>query len=221
MGPVYSSARRKRPGLEKELLAGAYRRSLELAAERGGSVAFSCLSTGIYGYPSGEAAEVAAEVVREFLVGLEEGREEGGLERVVFCCFLEKDVVAYEESLPRWFPPTQDELMPREQLEKTPSGTAATATVTSSEEHEQADFNDEAIELGKDDWVPVEKPVGEPEDTTEESAEMSEEGEKIEGRESVGETSEGGEGSEGDGVKVEVPTAKGGNPPTHSLLKDW
>lgn len=219
---MYSAARRKRPGLERELLAGAYRRSLELAAEKGGSVAFSCLSTGVYGYPSGKAAEVAAEVVREFLGGLEEeGREEeGGLERVVFCCFLEKDVGAYEESLPRWFPPTQDELMARELVGETPSGTAAAAAATGAEDDEQEDFNDEAIELAKDDWVPVEK---EPDDTSsEESPEMSEEGEKIEGRDSVGETSEGGEGSEGDdGVKVEVPMVNKGNPPAHSLLKDW
>lgn len=184
-------------------------------------MAFSCLSTGIYGYPSGEAAEVAAEVVREFLVGLEEGREEGGLERVVFCCFLEKDVAAYEESLPRWFPPAQEDLVPREGAESSGANPAPTATATNTELSEQEDTNDEAIELGKDDWVPVERPIEKSEDTMEESTEMSEEGEKIESRESVGETSEGGEVSEGDGVKIEAPTGIGGNPPTHPLLKDW
>lgn len=62
-------------------------------------MAFSCLSTGVYGYPSGEAAEVAAREVRRWL---EErgGVGKGGLERVVFCCFEGKDERAYREWLP-------------------------------------------------------------------------------------------------------------------------
>lgn len=74
---------------------------MELAAQRGGSLAFSCLSTGIYRYPSQEAARVACEIVREFLEYQEEEiMEEQRLERVVFCCFLEKDEKAYGEWLP-------------------------------------------------------------------------------------------------------------------------
>ena len=67
----------------------------------GVSIAFSCLSTGVYGYPSNEAARVACRVVREWLQQQqqEEG-EEKKVGRVVFCCFLEKDVRAYEEWLP-------------------------------------------------------------------------------------------------------------------------
>jgi O-acetyl-ADP-ribose deacetylase (regulator of RNase III) len=44
-----------------------------------------------------EAAEVATEEVRRFL---EEDDKEGKLERVVFCCFENKDVRAYEYWLP-------------------------------------------------------------------------------------------------------------------------
>jgi len=95
VGPVYHVT--KRQGKHTELLQGCYRRSLELAAENGcKSVAFSALSTGVYGYPSGEAAETAIGEVRRFL---ESGRGER-LERVVFCNFMEKDERAYEKWLP-------------------------------------------------------------------------------------------------------------------------
>lgn len=98
MGPIYSRAKRQDPDLPAELLRGCYRTSLELAKSKGGSVAFSCVSAGVYGYPSREAAEVATREVRRFLD--EEDQEEGKLERVVFCCFEDKDVRAYEEWLP-------------------------------------------------------------------------------------------------------------------------
>lgn len=53
---------------EAELLAGAYRRSLELAVENGcQSVAFPAISTGVYGYPVEQAAPVALKTVLAFL----------------------------------------------------------------------------------------------------------------------------------------------------------
>jgi len=53
---------------EGELLAGAYRRCLELAVEQGcRSVALPALSTGAYGYPLDQAARIALATAREFL----------------------------------------------------------------------------------------------------------------------------------------------------------
>jgi O-acetyl-ADP-ribose deacetylase (regulator of RNase III) len=71
VGPVWRS------GLEGEpaLLASAYRRSLEVAAELGcRTVAFPALSTGIYGYPPELAAPVAAAALRELEDRFEEIR---------------------------------------------------------------------------------------------------------------------------------------------------
>jgi O-acetyl-ADP-ribose deacetylase len=64
VGPVWRGGRQNEP----ELLAGAYRRSLELAVENGCKrIAFPSLSTGAYGYPLDLASRVALAVVRDFL----------------------------------------------------------------------------------------------------------------------------------------------------------
>jgi O-acetyl-ADP-ribose deacetylase len=64
VGPIYGEA----GGREAELLAACYRNSLQLAAEKGWtSIAFPAISTGIYGYPREEAAQVASATIAEFL----------------------------------------------------------------------------------------------------------------------------------------------------------
>ena len=102
VGPVYHRARSESPDRPAELLASCYRTSLDLAAEKGGSVAFSCLSTGVYGYPKAEAAQVALTEVRRWLEEEEEAQRGGGgrLERVIFCLFDANDVEAYQEWVP-------------------------------------------------------------------------------------------------------------------------
>ena len=62
VGPVWSGGNDGEP----ELLASCYRRSLEVARAAGcRSIAFPAISTGIYGYPAGPAAEIAVGAVRE------------------------------------------------------------------------------------------------------------------------------------------------------------
>jgi O-acetyl-ADP-ribose deacetylase (regulator of RNase III) len=81
----------------EEALASCYATSLKLAVENGcKSIAFSALSTGIYGYPSDEAAPVAIRAVKEFL----EGEDGAKLEKVIFTTFVQKDVNAYNKWLP-------------------------------------------------------------------------------------------------------------------------
>ncbi|KAE9569305.1 O-acetyl-ADP-ribose deacetylase MACROD1 [Colletotrichum fructicola] len=101
VGPVYDELA---PETSEEQLKGCYQSSLELAVQNGcRSIAFSAISTGVYGYPSREAAPVAAGVVRKFLDG-ENGKK---LDKIVFCTFEMKDVNAYNETLPLFFPPTE------------------------------------------------------------------------------------------------------------------
>ena len=89
-GPVWAGGRRNEP----VLLTACYRNSLELAVENGcRSVAFPCISTGVYGYPKEEAASLAIATVKAFLtcspVAL----------KVTFCCFSKDDFHLYQRDL--------------------------------------------------------------------------------------------------------------------------
>ncbi|MDP1051512.1 macro domain-containing protein, partial [Klebsiella quasipneumoniae] len=66
---------------EADLLAACYRNSLRLAAaQQAASIAFPSISTGIFGYPIMQAAQVAIEAVRS------EVALHAGIQKVVFCC---------------------------------------------------------------------------------------------------------------------------------------
>ena len=93
LGPVYGQ---DRP--EAELLARCYRNALALAEENGASsVAFPAISTGIFGYPIEEAAEVALRTVRDEAEGLRVVR------LVRFVLFSEGDLRAHERALSEAF----------------------------------------------------------------------------------------------------------------------
>lgn len=63
VGPIYRGGNDR----EAELLASAYRNSMQLALEKGiRSIAFPAVSTGRYGYPVEEAAKIAVGTVRDF-----------------------------------------------------------------------------------------------------------------------------------------------------------
>ena len=92
VGPVWRGGSRG----EKELLASCYARSLQIAAENGlRTIAFPCISTGAYGYPSALAARVAVETVRRFVA------EQSALDEVIFCCFSASDLETYQALLHR------------------------------------------------------------------------------------------------------------------------
>ena len=78
VGPVWHGGRHG----EDDLLAGCYRNSLKLAAEKGlGSVAFPCISTGVYRFPLERAARIAVSETRKYL------RSNPSIREVIFVCF--------------------------------------------------------------------------------------------------------------------------------------
>jgi O-acetyl-ADP-ribose deacetylase (regulator of RNase III) len=90
VGPVYRDGRHGEP----ELLAGAYRSSLQLASERGiKSLAFPSISTGAYGYPLAEAARIALTTIRDYL------RAHPDISLVRFVLFGEAALRTYETAL--------------------------------------------------------------------------------------------------------------------------
>ncbi len=87
VGPVWHGGGQGEPAL----LESCYRRSFELALQNNiRTIAFPGISTGVYGYPKGQAAEIAVRLLREF---------ESRFERVIACCFSREDAARYENLL--------------------------------------------------------------------------------------------------------------------------
>ncbi len=93
VGPIWPRERNEEPPMghckEDISLALCYTNSLQEAVRlEGRSIAFPCISTGVYGFPKQRAAEIAVGHVRQALTHLD-------LDRVVFCCFIAEDAALY------------------------------------------------------------------------------------------------------------------------------
>ena len=96
VGPIWRGG----DSAEDATLEGAYRRSLELAAEHAlESIAFPSISTGIYGFPLERATRIAHTTAREWLATNERPR------LVVFCVFSERDLGVHESMAGEVFGP--------------------------------------------------------------------------------------------------------------------
>ncbi|XP_054849285.1 ADP-ribose glycohydrolase MACROD1 isoform X2 [Eublepharis macularius] len=81
-------------------LSNCYKNSLKLAVENKlRTVAFPCISTGVFGYPNEAAAKVVLNTLRQWL---EENKEK--VDRIILCVFLDTDEMIYKEKLPEIFP---------------------------------------------------------------------------------------------------------------------
>jgi len=90
VGPVWHGGGNGEP----ELLRSCYRNSLDLAAKHGlHTIAFPCISTGVYRFPADQAAEIAVEAVEAFL------QTPSSIQTVIFCCFSKADRARYEQIL--------------------------------------------------------------------------------------------------------------------------
>ena len=88
VGPRYNNGNSN----EAALLKQAYENSLKLADYlEVKSIAFPNISTGIYGYPKSEAAELAIKTVKSF--------ETNSLEEVFFVCFDQENYQIYKRIL--------------------------------------------------------------------------------------------------------------------------
>ena len=93
VGPVYRDGCQGEP----ELLAACYRNSLELAARYGlRTIAFPCVSTGVYRYPFEEACGIALDAISEFLSG------NGEIETVMLVCYSQSDYERYAQVIDRF-----------------------------------------------------------------------------------------------------------------------
>ena len=85
-----------------DILSKCYYNCLTLLSNNSlSSIAFPCISTGIYGYPNTAACSVALRTVRKWL---EEENNYEKIDRIVFCLFLQKDQDIYNKMLPLVFP---------------------------------------------------------------------------------------------------------------------
>ncbi len=92
VGPIVEGRLTK--ALEQDL-ADCYRNTLDLCAEnRLRSVAFCCISTGVFSFPNKRAAEIAVGTVNKWL-----DEHKGRIDRVIFNVFKDEDKAYYEELL--------------------------------------------------------------------------------------------------------------------------
>ena len=81
-------------------LFSCYQTSLEIARKFGlRSIAFPCVSTGIYGFPNDRAAEIVLSLTKSYL-------EEFGdhFDRIIFCLFMQEDIYLYQDFMQVFFP---------------------------------------------------------------------------------------------------------------------
>ncbi|XP_028843995.1 ADP-ribose glycohydrolase MACROD2 isoform X2 [Denticeps clupeoides] len=186
---------------QREDLEGCYKNSLQLVKENSlRSVAFPCISTGIYGFPNEPAAEIALRTARSWL---KKNRDE--VERVIFCVFLETDYKIYKEKMSNYFSQDNDvreedsETQPDEDEDEDKEACADADMLSQTDEKEEEDQEEirgenEDIEMASQVQDEKSLDVSSPAEQKEEKLR----GPPPEGPEAAAAAGGGGEGDEGE-----------------------
>ena len=90
VGPVWRGGDHN----EEALLKSCYQRPLEIARDNNlTTIAFPCVSTGVYRFPKQQAAAIAVETVQECL------KKMPNIKKVIFVCFSDEDLKIYQRLL--------------------------------------------------------------------------------------------------------------------------
>ncbi|XP_078727947.1 ADP-ribose glycohydrolase MACROD1 isoform X5 [Lampetra fluviatilis] len=113
---------------ERKQLDGCYSECLHIVEDKElRSVAFPCISTGIYGFPNEPAARIALETTRNWLE-----KYHSKVDRIIFCLFLPIDVELYDTLMPVYFPRA-----PKESSEGVADGPAVAGTENESDDKDR------------------------------------------------------------------------------------
>ncbi|XP_074673345.1 ADP-ribose glycohydrolase MACROD2 isoform X2 [Strix aluco] len=138
VGPI---ARGHLTDTHKENLANCYKSSLKLAKENNiRSIAFPCISTGIYGFPNEPAAVIALNTIKEWL-----SKNHSEVDRIIFCVFLEVDYKIFKKKMGEFFPlddANEEGTEPSEETGLEQKGQAPSPTKSKAEQPE--DLQDDA-----------------------------------------------------------------------------
>lgn len=87
VGPHWNGGKKK----ESELLASCYTSSLDLATEHGcRTIAFPCISTGIYKFPKDAAAKIAVDTIKKY-------KNYDAFDRIIIVCFDDENEQLYRQ----------------------------------------------------------------------------------------------------------------------------
>ncbi|XP_065152498.1 ADP-ribose glycohydrolase MACROD2 isoform X6 [Paramisgurnus dabryanus] len=138
---------------QKDDLESCYKTTLKLVKDLNlRSVAFPCISTGIYGFPNEPAAEIALKTAKEWIKS-----NINKIDRVIFCVFLETDYEIYKRKMSEFFSPDNDG-REKDEDAKMEEGDAQDAEMLSQtdddvhmESQKQESLDVEPSEQGKED----------------------------------------------------------------------
>ncbi|XP_032396414.1 ADP-ribose glycohydrolase MACROD2 isoform X5 [Etheostoma spectabile] len=140
VGPV---ARGHVGSTETNDLTSCYQNSLRLMEEHDlTTVAFPCISTGIYGFPNEPAADIALNTVKNWI---EQNPDK--ITRVIFCVFLETDFAIYKKNMSVIFQDNDTEVAEEQLKEVTDNTSTQSTTKEESEDSRDAPAGNTDVEM--------------------------------------------------------------------------